>query len=307
MKNQPITLAGALRLAVAAALMSGAVMSGAATPGALAREPGAGGAPQAADASAPPPTDPAALKELRPGVLPGYLPREQLVDSLALLAPPPSPGSPQAVADEAVRAAASRLRDTPRGRLAARDADYRSPAVVEAFSCALGVKISRSATPHLNMLLRRTLTDAGAATLKAKQAYFRQRPFVVSPDHATCYPADEEHLRKDGSYPSGHAAFGWTWALVLAAAAPEKANAILRRGYEFGQSRVICNYHWQSDVDAGRLIGAAVAAQLQSSPVFRAQLAEAAREIRAAQASGADAPDCSVEQAAAAMTTAGVK
>ncbi len=30
-----------------------------------------------------------------------------------------------------------------------------------------------------------------------------------------CTPEDEEKLRKDGSYPSGHTALGWAWALIL--------------------------------------------------------------------------------------------
>jgi len=37
-------------------------------------------------------------------------------------------------------------------------------------------------------------------------------------------------------------------------------------------SAPICGVHWQSDVDAGRLIGAAVVARLHADPVFRVQL-----------------------------------
>src|SRR5690606_6351501 len=159
-----------------------------------------------------------------------------------------------------------------------------------AFSCALGIDISESATPNINMLLRRTLTDAGGATYRAKDEYKRTRPFVHFGD-PSCTPESEARLAKDGSYPSGHSALAWAWALVLTEVAPERADAILQRGYQFGQSRAICGVHWQSDVEAGRVIGAAAIARLHSDPTFRAQLANAKEEFEARKASAAP-PAC---------------
>ena len=86
----------------------------------------------------------------------------------------------------------------------------------------------------------------------------------------TCTPQEEAKLVKDGSYPSGHNAVGWAWALVLAEVAPERATAILARGRAFGDSRPVCNVHWQSDANAGRVMGAAAVARLHADPVFRA-------------------------------------
>lgn len=130
-------------------------------------------------------------------------------------------------------------------------------------SRALQVPVSQEATPNLNMLLRRTLADAGLGTYAAKDKYNRQRPFVVTGEE-TCAPAEQSMLSKDGSYPSGHASLGWASALVLVQAAPQNMDALLQRGHAFGFSRVICGVHWQSDVDAGRLTGAAAVARLQS-------------------------------------------
>ena len=61
------------------------------------------------------------------------------------------------------------------------------------------------------------------------------------------------------SYPSSHAAAGWAVALVLSELNPDRAEPILKRGYEYGQSRVIAGYHYQSDVDAARLAASAAA------------------------------------------------
>jgi acid phosphatase (class A) len=148
------------------------------------------------------------------------------------------------------------------------------------------------------MLLRRTLTDVGQATYRAKDHYRRQRPFMAGND-AICTPKDEATLRKDGSYPSGHASVGWGWALVLAEVAPERVDALVQRGYAFGQSRVVCGVHWQSDVNAGRLVGSAVVAQLHANAEFEAQLVEARKEVAAESAAGVKpAVDCATEAAA---------
>jgi acid phosphatase (class A) len=247
-----------------------------------------------ADAQLAPPTNPDELPQLKPGVPAGYISRDQLIDSLVLLPPPPADGSEGLAADEETRRAAIKLRGSMRWNLASRDADYSSPKMVDAFACTLGITISPEATPHLNILLRRTFVDAGLATYKAKDHYNRTRPFVVAKD-TTCYPKDDEKLRKDGSYPSGHSAFGWAWALILAEMLPDKANAIVQRGFDFGQSRIICGAHWQSDVNAGRVIAAAVVAQLHANATFVAQFKEAQKEVMAARASGPP-PDCELEQ-----------
>ena len=77
-------------------------------------------------------------------------------------------------------------------------------------------------------------------------------------------------MSKSGSYPSGHTAIGWAWALVLCEIAPEQTEAILARGRAFGESRMVCNVHWQSDVIEGRFMGASVVARLHAEPQFRA-------------------------------------
>jgi len=95
-----------------------------------------------------------------------------------------------------------------------------------------------------------------------------------------CTPEDEAALRKDGSYPSGHTAIGWAWALILTEVFPEQADVILERGKQFGISRNVCNVHWHSDVVYGRMIGASAVAILQSNTDFRIDLTAAKEEIK---------------------------
>ena len=95
----------------------------------------------------------------------------------------------------------------------------------------------------------------------------------------TCNPEQQQELSTNGSYPSGHTAIGWATALVLAEINVDRQNEILKRGYEMGQSRVICGYHFQSDVDAARLVASAVVARLHANENFMKQLEKAKKEF----------------------------
>ena len=101
---------------------------------------------------------------------------------------------------------------------------------------------------------------------------------------------------KDGSYPSGHTAIGWAWALILCEIDPERADAILARGRAFGESRNICNVHWHSDVVEGRFMGAAAVARLHVDRAFRAEIEAAKAEFAAVRAKGLKPTrDCQAE------------
>jgi acid phosphatase (class A) len=111
-------------------------------------------------------------------------------------------------------------------------------------------------------------------------------------------PCSSDESKPNG-YPSGHASIGWAWALALAEIAPDRGDEILKRGADFGVSRVYCGVHYASDIEAGRIIGAATFSKLHANPVFNAQMAFAGREIAAARAAGKRSPhDCAREKAA---------
>lgn len=250
---------------------------------------------------------PATVPEVRPGILAPYLPMESIPDGLALLPPPPAPGSPEILLDEDVNRRYGALRNSPRWTQAIQDADLDFPRAAGTFSCTLGIPITEQDTPYLYMLLRRSFTDAAISTLKAKSHYKRIRPFVVH-NTSTCSPGWEEELRKDGSYPSGHSTIGWTWALILSELDPGRGDAILLRGRAFGESRLACGVHWQSDVMAGQFMACAVAARLHASPAFLADLAAAKAEITAARAKGLKpARNCAEEAAALSHTASAAK
>ena len=241
---------------------------------------------------------PANLKTIKHGLLEGYLPPDSVPDSLRLLPPPPGKGSLAYDLDVANAESTFPLQGSARWEVAAIDANLHFPEAAAIYSCTLGIPITKEGTPRLYTLLQRTLSDAGLATYKAKNNYQRSRPFMVN-GKPICSPNEEKMLRGDGSYPSGHTAAGWAWALILSEIAPERRDAILARGVEYGKSRYICNVHWLSDVQASQVIASGTVAQLHNDPVFRADLRAARAEVQAMRRQGLSPNgDCELERRA---------
>lgn len=211
----------------------------------------------------------------------GYLKSGPLPDSFA--PPPPAPGSAAQARDDEAAKAALTLRGGPRWTLATADADLLSPKATATFSCTLGIAIGPDTTPRLDRLLRRTIADFGMSTSAIKHRYARARPFMVN-GQPTCTPDWEPMLRKDGSYPSGHSAIGYGWGLVLAELRPDIAPALVARGRAFGDSRRICNVHWLSDTEEGRLAATVVFARLNADRTFQKDMKAARKDIVRAKA-----------------------
>jgi len=220
------------------------------------------------------------IKEIRPGILEGYLAEDEYPNSLELLPPPPDEGTAAFQLDLEIAAMYVAMKDEARKEQAVKDNELHFPEAADAFNIVLDVVISEEITPMLYMILRRTLADAGLATYAAKNHYNRMRPFMIN-ETPSCIPEGEEELRGDGSYPSGHTAIGWAWALILVEVFPDKTDVILQRGKEFGKSRNVCNVHWHSDVVTGRMIGAGTVAKLHSNEDFLIDMAVAKEEILA--------------------------
>jgi acid phosphatase (class A) len=228
----------------------------------------------------------------------GYLTPETMPSSAALVPPPPIAGSAAVARDEEGNRQILELNGSPRWQLAAQDAVLTFPALAETFACALNASIDQERTPRLMTLLRRTLIDAGRSTSEAKKRYQRARPFMTN-GKPICTPHREDALRADGSYPSGHSAIGYAFGLVLSELAPDQAEALVARGRQFGNSRLVCNVHWPSDVLEGQMMGAAVVARLHAEPEFRADMEAARAELAAVRTKEQAATrDCKIEQEA---------
>ncbi|MCM1152963.1 MAG: phosphatase PAP2 family protein [Muribaculum sp.] len=219
-----------------------------------------------------------------------FLTIDQVPNSLELLPGPPDAGSIAFLYDKARYDWGKSLRKTERGEQAFRDANVSGSGVPDAFSEAFGVAINPEETPEIYTLVVGMREDAGdLATRSAKDYYNRMRPYAFFGED-TCNPEQQAELSTNGSYPSGHTSIGWATALVLAEINPDRQNEILNRGFEMGESRVICGYHFQSDVDAARIVASGAVARLHADEGFQKQLDKAKKEFAKLQKAGKVAP-----------------
>jgi acid phosphatase (class A) len=224
---------------------------------------------------------------------PPYLSAANEPDATRFAPAYPVKGSKAKAEDQFVFDSWRKKQKDPRWQQAIVDADWHTTVVLDGFSCALGVKLGPANTPKLVALLERMQSDLQVASSNAKTFFHRDRPFVGT-KKATCVSRDT--VGKSYSYPSGHSSLGWSFALILSELAPDRASQIMARGRAYGESRAVCGMHWESDVEAGRYVGAAVVAALHSDAAFRADLDAVRAEVAAAR-SGASVSDGAACQA----------
>lgn len=207
-----------------------------------------------------------------------FLTNDEIPTAAEFMPLPPKPTDPTFKNDKIRYEWGKRLRKTKRGEQAVKDADYSLGYFFNIYSEPFGMTISKEKTPEIAALLKRVFETAGACSHKSKSRIMRARPFVQF-NEPTAVPKDEEVLRNNSSYPSGHTTKGWALALVLAEINPARQNEILKRGYEYGESRVIVGFHFQSDVDAARVITSTLINRLHANDAFMQQLQKAKEEF----------------------------
>lgn len=208
-----------------------------------------------------------------------YMTVDELPNLTKCLPAPPAFDSPEFAADMQRYAWGKRQRgDSIRAEIVKGDAVWTIEALLHQFAVPFGLEVSEAETPEIYRLLNTAILTISKMSHAPKAYYNRQRPFERLYD-ATLTGEDDD-LRGNGSYPSGHTMRGQSCALLMAEIAPERADTIMRRGWIYGESRVIAGAHWQSDVDAAR-VGASIGyGALQNNAAFRKQMEKAKREYR---------------------------
>lgn len=175
-----------------------------------------------------------------------------------------------------------------RRRQAELDGDWLYPR----FEAAFGLKIDRQTLPFTVRLLNRMERTVSKPVFAAKDVHPRARPYQVMKLGYVCGggtdPKVDHDVAKQTSYPSGHSAYGWTAAVVLAELSPERAGPLLARGMDYGESRLVCGVHFPSDVAAARTIASAVFERSRATADFQRDLACAKAEVKAARGGAAD-------------------
>jgi len=216
------------------------------------------------------------------------------VDILAILPPAPIIGDPRYEADRAIFRSTRAFALSPRWELATNDVQWGAAVMLRNFGCALGVSLAPEKVPHLVDVLAKASRDTSRETNIAKVHFRRLRPFLID-DGKTCQPVEE--MKDSFDYPSGHTTGGWTWALVLADVAPDRASQIFARGRAYGESRIVCGAHNATAVDAGRLSASVTMSFVQNTKAYRKDMVAARKEFAAARKTAPAPTQCEAQAA----------
>lgn len=194
------------------------------------------------------------------------------LDAALVLPPPPAPGSAQAKAEFAELHAMEAVR-TPADEADARaDGDTKNATI---FAEALGPRFDLAALPETARLMVIVRASEKDVVDRGKAHFQRARPYAVDRALKSCKANGEP----GSSYPSGHTTMAFSMAQTLARLVPAKAEALLTRAARYGQSRIVCEQHFRSDVTAGQVLGTLVAERLMQQPAFQRQYDAARREL----------------------------
>ena len=207
-----------------------------------------------------------------------YFELDQLPKLIDIMPEPPAFDSPEFAADVVRYCWGKQQRlDQERVAQAIADAEWDDHAKLYGlWKDAFGLEITGADTPEIWKLMETSLATTDPMRKETKAHYKRQRPFERYDDAMPSHEEDE--LRGEGSYPSGHSLRGWTISLLLAQIAPRRANQIFKRGWDYCTSRVIVGAHWQSDVDNSRTAASIGYCALQGSEAFIEQMRKAQAE-----------------------------
>ena len=200
-----------------------------------------------------------------------YLP-EGTPDAIALLAPPPLPGSAEQAAD---------LQEVREVHQAASSSDLaaarkESKFTIFTWTPAIGGFFRPGKFPVTEAFLHRVQSDAADVTDNAKNYWKRPRPYKMDPSLAA------GKLETSFSYPSGHSTESMVLGLVLADLFPDKHDAIIAVARNIGWHRVEYGRHYPTDIYAGRVLAQAIVHEMKKSPDFQRDFAAAQAEIAAA-------------------------
>ncbi len=186
------------------------------------------------------------------------------------LPPPPAPGSPEDKADMKTLLdwQARRSEADCRAAVAQKDASF------EEFFGDLK-PFPEPESPEAKTLLFRVFFDTDKIVSAEKDRYPRPRPFLENGELEPCLGRIPEN-----AYPSGHAVLSRVYALLLSDLAPERAAEFIARGDRDALNRVIGGVHHPSDIEAGKLLGSEIYAEMKKNPDFIKDLGKVKAQLR---------------------------
>lgn len=194
-----------------------------------------------------------------------------------IIPPAPARGSAREKVEiaEILRA---RARATPQALQQARHDNDTENATI--FAEAIGPGWDLQKLPKTRFLVDRIMDVDRPDSSAVKHYFHRPRPWIADPRVQTCAPHEDGPA--ENSYPSGHAMIAFEMGVVLASLMPNHAQAILARADRFAENRIVCGFHFRSDIVAGKQFGTALAVEMMQHPAFQGWFREVQAELKAA-------------------------
>lgn len=191
------------------------------------------------------------------------------VDGIALLAPPPEPGTRENDIDVAAVKQVSSTRTAQETAAARAEIEL----FIDDFQPVIGPWFSEHGLPRTWAFFHHIEKKTKAITDKPKKFWKRPRPYVTDTSIEVLQP------EASYAYPSGHSTRGTVYAALLAELIPERKEQILRQGRDIGWHRVIAGVHHPTDIQAGRVLGQQIARHFLADTGYQKELAEVRAEI----------------------------
>ena len=140
----------------------------------------------------------------------------------------------------------------------------------------LGPWFSPANLPQTAAFFDRVREDLVPVNSATKKFFNRRRPPFLDARIKPCVK-----FLDNGSYPSGHGMRSAIWAGLLTAIFPDQAEAFQARAFETRWCRLLAGVHNPSDVEAGRILGEAIAKEMLKNPAVQKEIEQLKAEAAA--------------------------
>jgi len=203
----------------------------------------------------------------------GHFVADNALDLRALITPPPAADS---LVTRAELDVVLQFQDLRTPALAKRAQEIENETLFGFAADVVGPWFKVESLPKTAALFAAVREDFIVVNRASKALWPRKRPPFVDPRVKPCVEFSDS-----GSYPSGHGIQSALWAALLGELLPDHAAGFQARALETRRMKMFTGVHYPSDLEAGRILGEALARELLKSTILQASLAEARAEIAA--------------------------
>ena len=211
---------------------------------------------------------------LAPSAFAGHFVADNALDYRALIAPPPAADS---LVTRAELDVVLQFQDLRTPALAKRAQEIENETLFGFAADVVGPWFKAESLPKTAALFAAVREDFIPVNRASKALWPRQRPPYADARVKPCVEYSDS-----GAYPSGHGIQSALWAVLLAELLPDHAAGFQTRALETRRMKLFTGVHYPSDLEAGRILGDALAREMLKSPALQSALVAARAEIAAA-------------------------